>query len=60
MNVLARNVNMNVVVDIIKTCAESRLKDVTPADRKNGSTTILQDGKKVVVTSNPMCHNNHF
>ena len=54
------NVNVNVAVDITKTCAESRLKDETPADRKNRATTILQDGKKVVVTLNPMCHNNHF
>ena len=35
----------------------SQLKDETPADKNNGATTILQDGKKVVVTLNPMCHN---
>lgn len=38
----------------------SQWKDETPADRNNGATTRLQDGKKVVVTLNPMCHNNNF
>ena len=57
---ISKNSELTDYNDITKTQNCSRLKDETPAGKNNGATTILQYGKKIVVTLNPMCHNIHF